>query len=105
MLKTTSHKPEPLRICEECKREFPRRVLPNGKLERIDQYRGKKTCSEECLSVRRSRVATTMTHDPDSQFAKQSPPPPPLSERDRNLYLYWRDYERAVAQRRRAVAT
>lgn len=37
-----------LRVCRYCTRFFDRRVLDDGTLERLDMYRKRDHCSEEC---------------------------------------------------------
>lgn len=42
-----------LKVCRFCGRVFDRAVLDDGTLERIDQYRKRQSCSDECLHMLR----------------------------------------------------
>ena len=90
---TTEGRHRALNVCSECGERFARNTLASGKLERLDQYRTRRTCSKVCMGERRSRLAV------DRVYARPHKPDPTIGPRvEMWLRLLWAAHGRQVAR-------
>ena len=90
---TAADRHRTLNRCTECGHRFARNTLASGKLERLDQYRTRRTCSAPCMSDRRSRLAA------DRFYARPPKADPTLGPRVETwLRMVWAQHGRTVAR-------